>query len=60
MLVLSRKINESIQIGPDIRVKVVRLTGDRVRLAIEAPSDVSILRLELVTVEEPGSHTKTR
>ena len=48
MLILQRKPGESIQIGDQIKVSVVSVDGRRVRLAIEAPSDVSILRSELL------------
>ena len=48
MLVLSRKCNEWIRIGPDIRIMVVTIRGDKVRLGIEAPEDVVILRHELI------------
>lgn len=48
MLVLSRKIGESIQIAGDIRVTVTEVRGGRVRLAIEAPSSVRVLRKEIV------------
>jgi carbon storage regulator len=48
MLVLSRKLNESIVIGDHIRITVVGLRGNHVRLGIEAPSDVSIMREELL------------
>ncbi|RMF95852.1 MAG: carbon storage regulator [Planctomycetota bacterium] len=47
MLVLSRKENERIRLGDSIVVTVVRVGGDRVRLGIEAPPDVPILRDEL-------------
>jgi carbon storage regulator len=47
MLVLSRKIGETIIIGNDIRVTVVDVKGGRVKLGIEAPSDVGIFRSEL-------------
>lgn len=47
MLVLSRRENEQICLGDSIRVTVVRLSGDRVRIGIEAPSEVPILREEL-------------
>ena len=47
MLVLSRKENERIRVGESIVVTVVRLGGDKVRLGIEAPSDVLVLRGEL-------------
>ena len=47
MLVLSRRESERIKLGDSIVVTVVRVTGDRVRLGIEAPSDVLVLRSEL-------------
>ncbi len=48
MLVLSRKPNERILIGDDIEVKVLAIQGNRVRLGINCPSTVRILRSELV------------
>jgi carbon storage regulator len=47
MLVLSRKESERIKLGDSIVVTVVRLSGDKVRLGIEAPSDMLVLREEL-------------
>ena len=47
MLVLSRKPLQSIMIGPDIKVTVVKLERNQVRIGIEAPRDVTILRDEL-------------
>jgi carbon storage regulator len=47
MLVLSRKQSERIRLGKDIVVTVVRVAGDKVRLGIEAPSDIVVLRDEL-------------
>lgn len=47
MLVLSRKTDESIQIGSDIEIKVLDIRGNRVRLGISAPSDVAIHRSEV-------------
>lgn len=47
MLVLSRKVNERIQIGDDITITVVRLSTGSVRIGIEAPSHMTILRNEL-------------
>jgi carbon storage regulator len=49
MLVLSRKLSQQILIGKDISITVVRIEGNHVRLGIEAPPGVSILRDELVT-----------
>jgi carbon storage regulator len=47
MLVLSRKANQSIMIGNDIRVIVVGLDRDEVKLGIEAPQDVPVHRFEI-------------
>lgn len=47
MLVLSRKINESIIINDDIVVTIIEVRGDKVRLGIEAPRDVSVHRREV-------------
>jgi carbon storage regulator len=48
MLVLSRKKSESIVIGDNIIVRVVRISGGRVRLAIDAPQHVKVSRGEIV------------
>ncbi|WP_372896341.1 carbon storage regulator CsrA [Stieleria sp.] len=53
MLVLSRKVGETIQIGSDIIIKVSSLSGGRVRIGIEAPRNVSIQRGELRPFIEP-------
>jgi carbon storage regulator len=47
MLVLSRKESERIRLGDSIVVTVVRVAGDKVRLGIEAPADMIVLRDEL-------------
>jgi carbon storage regulator len=47
MLVLTRKINETIMIGDNIEITVVSISGDTVRLGIEAPREVKILRREV-------------
>jgi carbon storage regulator len=49
MLVLSRRENERIRLGDSIVVTVVRVGGDRVRLGIDAPANVVVLRDELGT-----------
>ena len=48
MLILQRKAGESLVIGDDITVRVISVDGTRVRLAIDAPEDISILRSELI------------
>jgi carbon storage regulator len=47
MLVLSRKRNEKLLIGEDIKITVVEILGDRVRLGVEAPDFVPVVRAEL-------------
>ena len=47
MLVLSRRINESIQIGDDVTITIVRIGDDRVRLSISAPLSVPVHRMEV-------------
>ena len=47
MLVLTRKQNEEIQIGDDIRLTVLRIKGNTVRLGIQAPPEVRVVRGEL-------------
>ncbi len=47
MLVLSRKKNESIVINDDITVVVVEIRGDKVRLGVEAPKEISVHRREV-------------
>jgi carbon storage regulator len=47
MLILSRKIGESIVIAGNIRVKVVRVEGEVVKIGIEAPSSVPVHRQEV-------------
>jgi carbon storage regulator len=59
VLVLSRRENERIRLGDSIVVTVVRLSGDRVRLGIEAPPSVLILRGELEG-PDPGSQPAAR
>lgn len=46
-LILTRRLKEKILIGPDITVTVVQVRGAAVRLAVEAPADIKILREEV-------------
>jgi carbon storage regulator len=55
MLVLSRKHNESIHIGDDIEIKVVKIRGNVVGLGIAAPRDVKVMRSELLSSPDPKS-----
>src|SRR4051794_40396971 len=59
MLVLSRKKNDGIIINNDIRVTVVEIRGDKVRLAITAPADVPVHRQEVFDALYPGNSQPT-
>jgi carbon storage regulator len=47
VLVLARKVNESIMIGDDIEIIIVDVKGDQVKLGIRAPKNVSVQRTEV-------------
>lgn len=48
MLILTRKVGESITIGQDINIKIVSIDQNQVKLGFDAPSDVPIFRDELI------------
>ena len=54
MLVLTRKENEQIRIGNDITLTVVKVRGGGVRIGVEAPKNVRVMRSELLKNEEPA------
>lgn len=56
MLVLSRKRNEQIVIGGSIVITVVDIRGDKVRLGIEAPTDVPVHRKEVYDAIHRSGH----
>lgn len=58
MLVLSRKLNQSIHIGENISVRIVRIKGNAIQLGIEAPSDVHVLRSELIEKDAQAAADK--
>ena len=56
MLILTRRIGETVRIADDILVTIIEVKGNQVRLGIDAPADVTVLREELVqTDHEPLS-----
>ena len=54
MLVLTRKAKEEICIGNDITVTIVRVKGQSVRIGINAPEHVNVMRSELITPDDRG------
>ncbi|MBU5594112.1 carbon storage regulator CsrA [Amphibacillus sp. MSJ-3] len=47
MLVLTRRLNEAIQIGENIEVKIVAIEGDQIKLGITAPKEIDVHRKEI-------------
>jgi len=48
MLIISRKPQESFQIGENIKVSIIEIKPNRVKISIEAPTNIRILRTELL------------
>lgn len=59
MLVLTRKLNEEIVIGDNIRITVVDVRGGRIRLGISAPTEVPIRRSEMAEFSAPVTARKS-
>lgn len=57
MLVLTRKQQEKIQIGDDVVITILKVKGNSIRVGIEAPKDVRVVRGELPKSETPQSGT---
>ncbi|MCA9197688.1 MAG: carbon storage regulator [Planctomycetales bacterium] len=60
MLVLSRKPGERILVGQDIRITVVRISNGGVRLGIEAPDHMDVVREEVKAKENDGDQAAFR
>jgi carbon storage regulator CsrA len=59
MLVLTRKTKQQIQIGPNVTITILQIKGQAVRVGIEAPREVCVLRNELAEKLSDGSQDPT-
>lgn len=59
MLVLTRKEGEKIHIGKDIVLTVLEVKGNRIRIGVEAPANLSVLRGELIVDAQAGTSAAT-
>lgn len=57
MLVLSRKVGESIVIGDDIEITISQVAGKRIKLSIDAPRSVRVARSEIIVDDQRPSAT---
>jgi carbon storage regulator len=56
LLVLTRKVNESIQIGEDIEITILAVSGDQIKLGINAPKQIEIHRKEVyLSIQEENN-----
>ncbi len=60
MLVLSRRESQRIRVGDSVVVTIVKIGGDKVRVGIEAPSDVLVLRDELEAWDKPATSDRAQ
>ena len=60
MLVLTRKSNQSIMIGDEIEVSVLSVSGEKVRLGIDAPKSVPVFRKEVYVDIQDGRREEER
>ncbi len=55
MLVLSRKLGQRFHVGNDVRVTIVKIDRNSVRIGVEAPNDVNVYREEIIPLEKDQS-----
>lgn len=60
MLVLSRKVGESILISDNIKINIVSISGDKVTIAIDAPKEIKIMRDELLETIEANKNANVK
>lgn len=56
MLILRRRAGEVIRIGEEIQITVLDVGGNRVKLGVEAPADIPVLRGEVLLTRDENTH----
>lgn len=59
MLILHRKKGESLVINENIKITIIDISGEKVKIAVEAPREIPILRTELITAAEVNKEAVT-
>lgn len=59
MLILTRRVGETVVIGEDIVVTVLSIKGNQVRIGVQAPKDVAVHREELLKRQRPAAEAAT-
>ncbi len=60
MLVLARKLNESIFVGDSVQISIIEIKGDQVKLGITAPASVKVYRQEVYTAIQEENRQAAR
>ena len=60
MLVLSRKLGQRFQVGQDVRITIVKIDRNSVRVGIEAPGDVTVYREEILETRQESADKPCR
>lgn len=62
MLILTRSIGETLRVGDDVKIVVLEVKGNQVRIGVDAPKNISVHREEIynkIQVEKAGAQHKT-
>ena len=60
MLILTRRVDESLVIGDNVTVTLLGVKGNQVRIGVDAPRDVTVHREELAQKQDPRARTLSR
>lgn len=60
MLILTRKVGQGFMIGQDVEIIITEISGDKVRVGIEAPKEVKVLRRELCETMQENQYAANK